>query len=97
LDASHFVIAEDRCSLLLISTFSCVRPEARKAILTTRAEVVARRLAHLEQLKQLAREDAPNSFGRRVLQFHEQKVRAEADWIHELLTETRDLLEREKT
>jgi DNA-binding PadR family transcriptional regulator len=83
--------------LTRVAFFALLRPEARRAILTTRAEVVARRLAHLEQLKQLAREDAPNSFGRRVLQFHEQKVRAEADWIHELLSETRDLLERENT
>lgn len=81
--------------LTRVAFFDLLRPEARRAILLTRAEVVARRLAYLEQIKQLAREKASNSFGRRVLQFQEQKVLTEADWIHELLTEIRDLPEKE--
>jgi DNA-binding PadR family transcriptional regulator len=68
-----------------VAFFPLLEPEARREILTNRAEVLARRLAHLEQLKQMADDEKSNAFGRRVLQFHEQKVYAEANWINELL------------
>src|SRR5690348_13499344 len=78
-----------------VAFFPLLEPEARMEILTTRAEVVARRLAHLQQMKQMTSDDESNAFGRRVLQFHEQKAHAEADWINALLEETQILLERE--
>ena len=78
-----------------VAFFPLLEPEARIEILTTRAEVVANRLAYLLQLKQMNSDDESNVFGRRVLQFQEQKAHAEADWINALLEETQILLERE--
>ena len=74
-----------------------LEPEARLEILTTRADLVARKLAHLREMRTLTDDGEVMSFARRVLQFHEQQARQEIDWLRGLIEETRAVAERSNT
>jgi DNA-binding PadR family transcriptional regulator len=80
-----------------LAFFHLLEPEARLEILTTRAAMVAGKLAHLREMSTLAGESEAMSFARRVLQFHEQQAHHEIDWLRELIEETRALAERSNT
>ena len=80
-----------------LAFFHLLEPEARLEILTTRAELVARKLAHLREMRTLTDDGEVMSFARRVLQFHEQQARQEIDWLRELIEETRAIVERSNT
>lgn len=77
-----------------VAFFHLLEPEARLEILTTRGQVLAKRLAHLQELEQLAGDDE-DVFARQVLQFHKQKAHHEANWIRTLQEETQLFMERE--
>lgn len=77
-----------------VAFFHLLEPKARLEILTTRADRVADKLAHLREMRTLAGEGERHHFARRVLQFHEQQTHHEIDWLHELIEETRTLAER---
>jgi DNA-binding PadR family transcriptional regulator len=80
-----------------LAFFHLLEPDERLEILTTRADVVAGKLAHLREMRTLAGEGEAMSFARRVLQFHEQQAHHEVDWLRELIEETRALAERSNT
>ncbi|HEX6554831.1 MAG TPA: PadR family transcriptional regulator [Ktedonobacteraceae bacterium] len=80
-----------------LAFFHLLEPEARLKILTTRADLVARKLAHLREMRTLTGDGEAMFFARRVLQFHEQQAHQEIDWLRDLMEETRAGVERSNT
>jgi DNA-binding PadR family transcriptional regulator len=88
-------IASSRPEFLVrVAFFDLLEPEARRDILETRADVVAKELAHIQELKLLTRDDGSNLYAWRVLLFHEQQAQYELDWIQALVQETERVKER---
>ncbi|MGH2482485.1 MAG: hypothetical protein ACRDHW_22800 [Ktedonobacteraceae bacterium] len=77
-----------------VAFFDLLEPEARVQILTTRANAVMMRLAHLQMLKALAHDAQADRYPRQVLLFHEQQIQAEFDWIQHLLQSIQKANER---
>jgi DNA-binding PadR family transcriptional regulator len=77
-----------------LAFFHLLEPKARLEILSMRSESVARKLEFFRDMRELADEGEANSFPLRVLEFHQQRVQHEIDWLRGLIEETQGLAER---
>lgn len=81
------VLRSDAEFLVRVSFFHLLEPEIRLEILRIRAELVAKDLAHIRELKGLAQKNMPDSYAVRVTLFHEQQQQHELEWIQTLMRE----------
>lgn len=86
-DCSPDIMRNDAEFLVRVSMFDLLEPEARLEILAARAEIVHGKLAHIQQMRKLAREARANSYAEQVISFHEQQDRHELAWIQALIQE----------
>jgi hypothetical protein len=73
-----------------VSLFNLLEPEARQEILNTRAEIVRKGLAHLQEMRALARERNADAFAEEVIAFNEQRDLHELEWIHSLMQKVQE-------
>lgn len=84
-------LAENNAEFLVrVAFFDLLQTEEQREILTTRANVVARKLAHMRDLKSMANNKRATNYAWQVLQFHEQQIQAELAWIHNLIEQTEE-------
>ncbi len=84
-DASPDVLRNNVEFLVRVSLFNLLEPEARLEILSTRAEIMRKGVAHLQEMRKLARERGVNAFAEEVIAFNEQRDLHELAWIQALM------------
>ena len=84
-DASPDVLRNNVEFLVRVSLFNLLEPEARLEILSTRAEIVRKGVAHLQEMRKLARERNADTFAEEVITFNEQRDLHELAWIQALM------------
>ncbi|MBA2679356.1 MAG: PadR family transcriptional regulator [Ktedonobacteraceae bacterium] len=90
-DASPDVLRNDSEFLVRVSLFNLVEPEVRLEILSTRAEIVRKSIAHLQEMKMLAHERNADTFAEEVITFNEQQELHELTWIEALMQKARQV------
>jgi DNA-binding PadR family transcriptional regulator len=86
-DVSPDLLRSDAEFLVRVAFFHLLEPGIRLEILRIRAELVAKDLAHIQELKVLAQRNMPDSYAVRVALFHEQQQQHELGWIQTLIQE----------
>jgi DNA-binding PadR family transcriptional regulator len=89
-DASPDILRSNVEFLVRVSLFNLLEPEARQEILNTRAEIVRKGLAHLQEMRALARERNADAFAEEVIAFNEQRDLHELEWIHSLMQKVQE-------
>jgi DNA-binding PadR family transcriptional regulator len=84
-DASPDLLRHEAEFLVRVSMFHRIEPEAQRAILRTRAEIVTTKIAHIQEMRQLASENNADDYALAVIDFHEQQDLHELDWIQSLI------------
>jgi DNA-binding PadR family transcriptional regulator len=87
-DFSPDLLRSDAEFLVRVAFFHMLELEIRLEILRIRAELVAKHLAHSQELEALTQQyTPPDSYAMRVLLFHEQQQQHELEWIQTLMQE----------
>lgn len=94
LDFSPDIARNDAEFSVRVAFFDLLEPAERLDILTTRANVVAKNIAYIQEMKVLTDDTMPDSYAVRVLLFHEQRTQHEYDWIQALIQEIQRLQKR---
>lgn len=84
-DCSPEIIRNDAEFLVRVSMFDLIESEARLEILLTRAEIVSKKIAHIQEMRMLARENKASVYAQEVIAFHEQQDQRELEWIQSLM------------
>ncbi len=84
-DCSPEIIRNTVEFLVRVSMFDRLEPEARLDILRTRAEIVGKKIAHIQEMRLLASENKANRYAKEVISFNEQQDQHELEWIQSLI------------
>ncbi|HTK08248.1 MAG TPA: PadR family transcriptional regulator [Ktedonobacteraceae bacterium] len=85
-DFSAELLRNDAEFLVRVSFFRLLEPEAQLEILHIRADIVNKKIAHIQEMRKLASTtQGNNEFVEEVISFHEQQNRHELDWIESLI------------
>ncbi len=84
-DCSPEIIRNDTEFLVRVSMFALLEREARLEILRTRAEIVSKKITHIQEMRKLAHENRANTYAAEVIAFQEQQDRHELEWIQSLM------------
>jgi DNA-binding PadR family transcriptional regulator len=93
-DFSPELLHNDAEFLVRVAFFHFLEPEIRLEILKIRSELIARDLAHIQEMKVLAQQSMPDSYAVRVTLFHEQQRQHELEWIQTMIREIQHDQER---
>jgi DNA-binding PadR family transcriptional regulator len=84
-DYSSDILRNDAEFLVRVSFFRLLEPEARLEILHGRADIVSKRIAHVQEVQALAHANQADKFAEEVIAFQERRHSHELDWIKSLI------------